>query len=106
MSAQVEVSTRPTWAQLIALEPRLAALYRKAAAIKDNGEAEEFCANSHWYGYFGEPGLKPHLLALVGFERLRRPDDAKILYSSAAYDVAYQHIYSALPDCRNCSWCG
>jgi len=74
-------------------EPRLRALYEKARAIRDDGTAPAFCTNNLWVNE-----LKPILLGLVGWE-VRDPE----LATSEAYDLAYETIYDALPDCRNCS---
>jgi hypothetical protein len=54
----------------------------------------DFCANQVWYGFpNNRPGLKFHLANLA---RQGHP----ILGTSEAYDVAYETIYQALPDCR------
>jgi len=83
----------PTWADLINAEPRLVDLQREAKAV--NGDAPHFCANAVWYG---PGGLRERVIALVGEDR--RPDP--LLGTSAAYDVAYHRVYTALPNCRNC----
>lgn len=93
--------TKPTFAQLVKAEPRLADLARAAARVVDDRRAASFCANAHWYGYRGLPGLKPALEQLVGWGAQRR-DEHPVLGTSAAYDVAYETIYCLLPDCRNC----
>jgi hypothetical protein len=74
---------------IVKLEPRLAELYAKAAAV--DGSPPNFCANAVWYGEF-----KPVLEQLVGWSA-RRP----ILRSREAYDVAYDTVYELLPDCRH-----
>ena len=90
-----------TWDELTALEPRLLALLQEAEAIKDDKRKPSFCANAHWYGYGGHPGIKPRLLELVGWAR---PYGSAELRGTRAYDVAYETIYDALPDCRgDCS---
>lgn len=76
-----------TWDQLIELEPRLLDLYNKAKACK---QTEGFCANRVWYG-----GLKKDLCGLVGWN-CKSPS---ILNTEAAYEIAYDKVYSALPDC-------
>jgi hypothetical protein len=86
-----------TFDQLCELEPRLRQLAREAKSVRDDGTAKAFCANAAWYGYFGNPGIKPRLLLLVGFERPNGPDE---LRTTEAYDVAYDAIYNMLPDCR------
>jgi hypothetical protein len=85
---------RLTFAQLAKLEPALADLLKEAKAAKGG---KGFCANAFWYGY-GCRGIKPRLLYLVGH---LRTDRNPILSTSEAYDVAYQTIYKALPDCNH-----
>jgi hypothetical protein len=81
-----------TWDELTKIEPRLLILYHKA--LRCQGEAgKDFCANTTWYG---PGGLKSELYHLVGFEA-EKPEAA----TSKAYDVAYQKIYNALPDCSH-----
>lgn len=92
----------PTWEVLIMDEPRLAELLAKTEAIKDDGSTSAFCANSHWYGRAGQAGLKQELVELVGWAR-HRGVGYGYLWDSASYDVAYETIYAALPDCRNCA---
>lgn len=90
--------TRPiTWRQLVALEPRLTWLLAAARGTRDTGETPSFCANAVWLEDF-----KPMLNRLVGWGAWRRDP---VLRSSAAYDLAYGHIYAALPDCRECLCC-
>jgi hypothetical protein len=88
-------NTKPTFDELLALEPRLGILLREAKAYQ---RRKGFCANSVWYGYDGSGGLKGRLLMLVGWERRPRHE---ILSTEAAYDVAYETIYHALPDCNH-----
>lgn len=82
----------PTFADLAAIEPRLQALLDEARGIC---AVKGYVAGKVWYGYGGYPGLKPRLLDLVGWER---PEAHPLLSTSAAYDVAYETIYEALPD--------
>ena len=72
----------------------MAGLLALAREQHRNAKAESYCAN--WYFY---RDLKPKLLLLVGYER--RPAHA-LLSSEAAYDVASDAIYEALPNCRKC----
>jgi hypothetical protein len=59
--------SRPTFDELVALEPRLADLLAEAQAYHTN-RPREFCANAVFYGYPGHrPGLKKRLSELVGF---------------------------------------
>jgi hypothetical protein len=74
-------------------EPRLNDLLRDVEAVTDTG-GESFCANYHW---FLPNGFKSRLSRLVGYGA-EKPE----LRTSAAYDVAYDHLYRLLPDCRNC----
>jgi hypothetical protein len=85
-----------TWEEMTRLEPRLETLYRRVCTIKDPG-GSAFCANACWYGYGGHPSLKEPMTHLVGFDA-RNPQ----LRTMEAYNLAYQKLYSALPDCRNC----
>ncbi|OPX90289.1 MAG: hypothetical protein A4E53_01175 [Pelotomaculum sp. PtaB.Bin104] len=81
-----------TFKQLTKIEPRLQQLYNEARKVKVKDDS--FCANSVWYRQF-----KPRLLELVGFGAAW-PE----LQSPTAYDVAYQTIYNALPNCgKRCS---
>jgi hypothetical protein len=87
--------SQPTFARLVSLEPRLADLLAEAKARRQKA-GRKFCANAVWYGYPGhQPGLRQRLTQLVGWNSHRKG----LLGSSTAYDVAYQTIYRALPDC-------
>jgi len=81
------------------LEPGLLGLYAEAAAIIDNGESPSFCANAEFYGYWGKRGFESRICQLVGWEAYT---NHPLLLTSDAYDVAYETIYEALPDCRDC----
>ncbi len=95
---------RPTFAQLAALEPDLARLEYEIRAWARTPLGDDWCANARWYGYgrFRGMGYKPRMVELVGIGA-RGEDPA--LHTSAAYDVAYRHLYELLPDCRRCT-CG
>ena len=83
-----------TWKEMVKIEPHLAKLLKEAKSHK--GGPGHRCANDIWYDY-GSPGmngLKSDVHALVGWEAQNR-----LLSSSRCYDIAYQKIYSALPDC-------
>ena len=91
-------TARVTWGAVVALEPRLGALLREIRAVRRVGE--RFCANARWYGYGGiEHGFKDRMSRLVGWERRCGPP---LLTTQRAYDVAYDTLYRALPDCRRC----
>ncbi len=91
---------REGFAALCQAEPRLRVLYREAQALHKTAEPGTFCANAVWYGYDGKPGLQERLALLVGW-------DARIsrLRNERAYDIAYDTIYDALPDCDHPGWC-
>jgi hypothetical protein len=70
-----------------------------ARRVKDHGET--FCANAVWFGYDGHPVyFEWRLNQLVGLERPGKHHS--MLSTSEAYDLAFQAIYGALPDCREC----
>jgi hypothetical protein len=83
--------------KLIAQEPRLLKLYERALSFH-RATDPRFCANEVWYGYSDvRTGLKERLCMLVGWEARKLT-----LRTEEAYDVAYDAIYEALPDCRAC----
>jgi hypothetical protein len=102
-TAQLKRPTKPPvkadseWDDLVEREPGLATLLREAQSISP--KHPDFCTNPVWYGYAGWPGLKPRLVRLVGDLACR---EDPVLYTSHAYDVAYQRIYQALPGCDRC----
>jgi len=107
---------------LVAVEPGLADL--EAVARNAHGK----CANAVWYGR-----IKPRLLSLVGWERgvdlqptaypgigpwrsvslseigegiqTFESKGPAVLRTMRAYDVAYDFLYSLLPDCDHEGWC-
>ena len=91
-------TSRLTWADLVALEPRLTELAAEIRARGHHGKPPAtFCANCEWYGYRGRGvGYKARLCALVGWTA--RTEDPT-LRSSRAYQIAYEHCYDQLPDC-------
>lgn len=90
-----------TWRLLVKLEPGLNELYKEAKSIKPE-PGKVFCANVVWYAESpGGRDMKQRLCRLVGWDR--RGDG--ILGTSEAYDVAYDKIYSALPDCQGKCGC-
>jgi hypothetical protein len=86
-----------TWEGLVAVEPRLDILLAKAHGVKDDKRERSFCANAIWFGYNNRPSMRAMLSDLVGWSS---QNDA--LQSSPAYDLAYDKVYGALPDCRKC----
>ena len=89
-----------TWKRLVELEPGLLALYEYARSINDDKSKPSFCANALYIGFaeYRNVGLKGTLRDLVGWNRPDVPE----LNTSEAWDVAFEKIYNALPDCRNC----
>ena len=88
------VATRSlTWDALVARAPALADLQRDVAAVRDEG-GHSFCANRTWYVHFA-----PRLAALAGPQS---GTTDSVLRTRQAHDVAYQHLLTLLPDCRNC----
>jgi hypothetical protein len=85
-----------TWKDLIVRDPRLEQLERDVRYhAAQHRIGRYYCANLHWFGYVG-PGFKDRLVRLVGWEA-----NGWMLRSSEAYDVAYDHLYALLPDCRH-----
>jgi hypothetical protein len=85
--------------RLTLLEPRLLDLYGEAAAVKDDQPGQWFCANEVFYGYHGLRGFKHRICGLVGWDA---ESNHPGIVCSDAYDIAYETIYEALPDCRDC----
>ncbi len=92
------IPTVPTWDDLVRAEPRLAVLRAEVERITA-GDGQRFCANECWYGFNGQPGIKPKLVRLVGF--LAENLDL-VLHSMMSYDLAYRELYELLPDCWDC----
>jgi hypothetical protein len=89
--------SRPSFEELVSLEPRLADLLAEAQAYHTK-RPRGFCANAVFYGYPGHrPGLKKRLSELVGYTC----GQEGVLGSWEAHDVAYRAIYQALPDCKH-----
>ena len=95
----------PTWDRLVTLEPRLADLAAAIAAEHDEG-GPVYCANRAWYGRRRGaawlPGFKERLNRLVGWYA---EGDHPELRTMEAHGLAYNRLYSALPDCRECEGC-
>ena len=89
-----------TWSLLCDLEPRLIHLLAKVREIEDDKRKPSFCANSIWYGEYGQEGIKPRLVQLVGWQAMGSDPRLK---TTQAYDLAYEKLYNLLPPCRNCN---
>lgn len=86
--------------EIALLEPQVLVLVREAAAIQDDGAADGFCANDVFYGHHGRRSFKRAISRLVGwYAESNHPR----LRSEQAYDVVFDAVYSALPDCRDCT---
>jgi hypothetical protein len=132
-STNVEGTASVTWEELVEREPRLQQLLDEIEAI-DPKVSDSFCGDQRWYGMDEEftyvlqdPGPLGHVIAtvlenptyaephyrpirgyrgqmsyLVGWYADR---DDPILGTTKAYDCAFDKLYWALPDCRNCQRC-
>lgn len=89
------------WEDLVRIEPRLGEMLKEIQSIKDDGTAPSFCANAQWYRSpgEGEDSFKDRLVAMAGWHA--QSSDPEIR-SDLAYNVAYEKLYEALPNCRNC----
>lgn len=88
--------SKPTFQELVALEPQLYELYDRALSWQLD-TPEQFCPNALWYGFAGVlPSLRNRVISLVAWHSGRDG----ILGTSEAYDVASQTIRSGLPDCE------
>lgn len=81
-----------TWKRICELCPLMLRLFEQARAVKDDKRKRRFCANDIWYNQF-----KPYMVNHVGWH-----SSIPELQSSLAYNITYEKIYEALPDCRNC----
>ena len=91
-------SSRPTWADLVAREPRLGELLAAIEALPHG--------DRHWCGvkaWFGQPrkddGLKARMVRLVGWHAEQAD---QVLRTDVAYRTAYPVLYGALPPCGDC----
>jgi hypothetical protein len=91
-----DVDDPTTWEELVMVEPRLGELLQHIQQIKDDGSKSSFCANVEWY-YRTNPSLKLIMTYLVGFHAAHPK-----LRNMENYGVAYDILFDALPDCRNC----
>jgi hypothetical protein len=98
----------PTWADLVAAEPRLAEL--EAEARLAHLVPGPKCTNRIWYGRPGLPSMKTDYSRLVGWGRPRSAPGPEWLRSCEAFELGYQYLYDLLPcdvgpdGCRCESW--
>lgn len=100
-------TTKLTFDDLARLEPRLRGLEFEILRCKHAlRRKRNLCGNGLWYGYGRFPlfMFKSRMSALVGWGQRGAPDDPdeQMLRSEHAYSVAYERLYSLLPNCRNC----
>lgn len=79
----VSAPSRLAWAELVALEPRLAELLDEVKALRLRGSS----VLAAWYGFNGWPGFKPRVTNLVGWYRGDDDDPAV---------AAWRHEVSAM----------
>ena len=90
----------PDFETLCELSPELRRVEAATRAVHDDGEQRLFCANNAWFA------IKRRIDDLLGV--WRRPvagepaELAEKLSRSAAYEVAFEHLYPLLPPCRAC----
>lgn len=93
---QAQISKR--FKAIARIEPALIELERKVRDhAKANAGAEAYCANENWYG---PRNFRAAVVRLVGWEATN-----PMLRNPNAYDVAYDYLYSLLPDCRHDDGC-
>jgi hypothetical protein len=84
----------PSWERLTELEPRLQDILEHAGR-RPSG-LPVFCRHQAWYG---RDGIKVRFARLVGLGA----EQPGLLTTAAAYQVAYQKIFSVIPECdANC----
>ena len=82
-----------TWTELVRREPKLQKLLAEIRRIRPK-PGRPFCANRHWFELYDW-----RLDKLVGWHT-NHPDPE--MRTSRAYDTAFEVLYEALPDCRDC----
>ena len=80
------------WEDLVAIEPGLDQLLTEIRRLKDPG-GPYFCAEKLWHGCY-----KSRLAFLAGFHA-RNPR----LRSMRCYDIGFEVVYGAMPQCRGCA---
>ncbi len=85
----LDPETQATWDALVQERPVLASIMEQVHAIKDPG-GKSYCANRSWYELY----TGPRWLLKEAFAGNTLGGKCPI-----AYDI----LYSRLPDCRNCA---
>lgn len=86
------IKQKITWETIIAIDPYFDDLLREIEGIE---QGENFCANNVWYKRY-----KPIVLRRVGWYA---PNYApEILKTERAYEIVYEKLYDALPNCKGC----
>ena len=80
-----------TFDDLVNRCPELGDMAAEILTIRGDG-GPSFCANDVWYGRY-----KGRLERLVGWLATD-----PYLSTPEVYDIAYEHLYNLLPDCRSC----
>lgn len=97
-SSQALPASELSWSRIKRIEPRLAGVESIIECIHDPGWEEGFCANDIWYGYTDARfSFKEQVNTYTGWFA-----EHPLLRSETAYDIAYEHLYDLLPDCRDC----
>ncbi|NUQ57697.1 MAG: hypothetical protein HUT38_04420 [Candidatus Paceibacter sp.] len=91
-SRRESIRQKLTWETIVAIDPFFDDLLHEIEGIKPG---ERFCANDTWYKKY-----KPIILNRVGWYAPNYVPE--ILKIERAYDLVYQRLYDALPDCKGC----
>ena len=89
---------KPSFEELVRLEPRLSELEQLCDAVRDPGGPRFFCSNHVWLP------LASDLRGLVGVYRpgWSRRQQGDPLYDGHAFEACYLHLSVRLPPCRDC----
>lgn len=93
-------STRPTFKELAALEPKLADILEEARTMAPDGPSN--CRHNLYISGTRDgkhQSFKRRLSELVGWQSCH----GGILTTSAAFDVVVDTVLAALPDCQYCT---
>lgn len=82
------------WRELAELEPQLQKLYEEAKSYEDKSPDSYSYVNGIFYDK-----IRPKVVKLVGWSQKDKAVNPQ-LTTSRAYDIAYEKIYNALPNCK------